>query len=323
MTRPPVTLQINLAPSDYRHARHLLPHQLAAWRGQVDEILLTIDFHRSAGRFSDRWEEGKSLIGALAAEQPGARVVEVDYRPAARQRVAADFFGGRPVPQKDFRGGPYYAYFFGLNAAAHDRVLHTDSDIFFGGGSRTWIAEAEQLFAARPEVVFAAPHPGPPAPDGILRSQDARPDSALPAAFRFDGMSTRIFYYSRSRVRELIGPLDPLPPPRWRDRIKARVESNPSADLPEHLWSGRMRRRSLTRVEFLGSAPGKWTLHPPYRSADFYSRLPELIRRIEAGELPPGQRGDHDLNATLVDWAEGVEALRTNRWWRRLRDRFR
>ena len=73
MNRPPATLQISLAPSDYRHARVLLEHQVRAWRGQVSEVLLTVDFHRSAGRFSERWAEGQDLIMPFAQSIAGAR----------------------------------------------------------------------------------------------------------------------------------------------------------------------------------------------------------------------------------------------------------
>ncbi|MEO6994264.1 MAG: capsular biosynthesis protein, partial [Lacunisphaera sp.] len=59
---PPVTLQISLAPSDHRLASATLPHQIRTWRGQVAEILLTIDLHRSAGRFADDWDEGRDKI---------------------------------------------------------------------------------------------------------------------------------------------------------------------------------------------------------------------------------------------------------------------
>lgn len=111
MNRPPITLQISLAPSDYLHACVLLPHQVRTWRGQVAEILLTIDFHRSAGRFSERWTEGGNQILPLAQSIPDARVLTVDYDPTSKARVSTEFFGGRPVPAKDFRGGPYYAYF--------------------------------------------------------------------------------------------------------------------------------------------------------------------------------------------------------------------
>jgi hypothetical protein len=317
MNPPPVTLQISLAPSDYRHARTILPHQARVWRDQVSEIVLTVDFHRSAGRFSERWAEGRDRILPLAQSISGARVLTVDYGAAARARVAAEFFGGRPVPVKDFRGGPYYAYFFGLNAAENDLVLHADSDLLFGGGSPTWTAEAVAELSGRPEILFTAPLPGPPSGDGRLRSQAALAEPGSPHAFRFDTMSTRLFLISRGRFRSTIGALRSRRPSP-RAAIKAWIERNPAEDLPEHLFTAEMRARGLVRREFLGRAPGMWSLHPPYRCAAFYEGLPELVRRVEANDVPEAQRGDHDLNGSLVDWSEAIAALAQNRWWRRL-----
>jgi hypothetical protein len=321
MTPPPVTLQISVAPSDFRHACDLLPHQFRAWAGQVAEVLITVDLHRSSGRFSARWEEGKDKIVPLAQSLPGARVVPVDYSPEAAARVSAEFFGGQPVPAKDFRGGPYYSYFFALTEARQPYVLHADSDMFFGGGSQTWMAEAIAHMEAHPEVLLSAPLPGPPTADGRLRSQQAEPEPGPARAFRFDTMSTRLFLLDRRRFRSTIGALRPHRPPAWRNTIKALVEGNPPQDLPEHLFTEDMRARGLVRREFLGTAPGMWSLHPPYRSEDFYRRLPELVRRVEAGDMPEAQTGDHDVNASLVDWSEALAALANNRWWKRLLQR--
>jgi len=318
MSAPPVTLQISLAPSDYRHAQHLLPHQVRAWRGQFAELLLTVDFHRSSGRFSERWEEGRDRLLPFAQSLPGARVVTVDYGAEAQAKVAAEFFGGRRVPAKDFRGGPYYSYFFALAEARHDYVLHADSDMFFGGGSTTWLAEATAHMAAHPAVLFTAPRSGPPPIDVIPPRPSAAPEPSAFVVQNFDTMSTRLFLLSRRHFAATIGALAPRRPPAWRDRIKARVEGNPPEDLPEHLFTSEMRARGLVRREFLGAAPGRWSLHPPYRCADFYERLPELVRRVETDDIPPAQRGDHDLNASMVDWSEALTALAHNRWWKRL-----
>ena len=318
MNSTPVTLQISLAPSDYRHACVLLPHQVRAWRGQVDEVLLTVDFHRSRGRFSARWEEGKDKIVPLAESIAGARVAIVDHGDAVMRRVSEAFFGGRRVPAKDFRGGPYYAYFFGLTEARHDYVLHADSDMFFGGGSATWLQEAVGYLEIHPDVLLAAPLPGPPAPDGRVLSPRATPETDAPHAYRFDTMTTRLFLLDRRRFRSTIGALQPRRPPALRDTIKALVEGNPPEDLPEHLFTAAMRTHGLVRREFLGAEPGMWSLHPPYRCADFYAKLPELVRRVETGDIPAAQRGDHDLNASMVDWSEALDRLAENRWWRRL-----
>lgn len=321
VTSPSVTLQINLAPGDWRHASLLLPHQMRAWQGQVTEVLLIIDLHRSSGRFAAGWEEGRDRILTLAQSVKGARVETVDYSDKARARVSSEFFGNAPVPEKDFRGGPYYAYFFGLNAASHPFVFHVDSDIFFGGGSQTWIAEATAYYSSHPDVLVSAPLPGPPSADGRLRQLHGLAETDSLHSHRFEEMSTRLFLLDRGRFRSAIGALAPTPPPSLRSRIKALVEGNPSADLPEHLFTQRMRKRRLVRRDFLGVAPGMWSLHPPYRCTDFYEKIPELIARIEAGDVPDAQRGDHDINGSLVDWSEATNRLAKNRWWRRLLSR--
>jgi hypothetical protein len=318
MSGLPITLQINLSPGDWRHARHILPHQLSAWRGQVAEVLLAVDLHRSAGRFAAGWEEGRDRILSLANSAAGARVVTIDYGEEAQARISAEFFGGARIPAKDFRGGPYFAYFFGLNAARHDLVFHVDSDILFGGGSQTWAAEAAAVMAANPRVLVGAPLPGPPAPNGKLRQLQSTPVPGVPGAHEFDYMSTRLFLLDRARFRSQIGRLVPSPPPAFRNRVKARVEGNPVADLPEHLFTSEMRARGLVRRDFLGSSPGMWSLHPPYRCTAFYDGLEQLVAKVESGEIPDGQLGDHDVNGSLVDWSEALAALKSNRWWRRL-----
>ena len=320
---PPIqaTLQISLAPSDYAHAQHLLRHQIEAWRDSFSEILLTLDTHRSKGRFSTRWEEGSKKIGPLLRSFEKARVLQVDYSAEAEARISKEFFGGRPVPRKDFRGGPYYAYFFGLEAAGNDYIFHIDSDMLFGGLSRTWLAEAIELFESNPDILVTAPLPGAPRADGKITTLESSPYNDHPGMHVLPHMSTRLFLMSRARFKQRLGKLSPRPPPVFRDRIKAIVEGNPAEDLPEHLFTSHMKKCGLLRVDFLGRSPGMWSLHPPYRSADFYARLPEIIRAVESGLVPDGQRGDHDLNSTMVDWSEPIAALRTNRWWKRLFNR--
>jgi len=313
-----VTLQVNLAPSDWRHARVILPHQIRAWQGQVSEVLLTVDLHRSAGRFAANWEEGRDRILALAHSIGGVRVESVDYGDEARQRVSAEFFGGRPVPTKDFRGGPYYSYFYGLSAARHSLVFHTDSDIMFGGGSQSWMAEAVAKLKSNPSILVAAPHPGPPRADGRLTQLVSSPEKGLQNVHLMESMSTRIFMMDRAHFKSTIGALVPMPPPSFRSRIKALVERNPVADLPEHLFTRQMGAKGLLRCDFLGADPGMWTLHPPYRGADFFEKLPLLVSAVESGNVPDAQRGDHDVNDSMVDWSEARAALSRNRWWRRL-----
>ena len=292
------TLQINLAPTDLPHLIHILPHQCRQFEAQVDEILLTLDLHQSRGRFGAAWKERFpgfiDFVEKQSVVHPKMRIHEVDYSSSTVAAVSERFFGGELIPPKDWNGGPFYSYFSGLANARHDHILHMDSDMMFGGGSQTWVAEAKELMEGRPEVMACNPHPGPPTPDGRLRSQSLTPEHHTSIAFRADGISTRVAFLDRRRLIAHLAPLPLLQPPIFR-RWQARLEGNFPYMLPEAILSFSMRRVGFLRIDFLGQEPGLWSIHPPYRNPVFYERLPLLIEDIEQGELPDGQLGHHDM----------------------------
>jgi hypothetical protein len=305
-----VTLQINIAPPDLPHAVHVLPHQLRVFAGQVDEVILTLDTVRPAGgRFAAEWEdrvEGmERLLDDLTGQYAHAAVSAVDASAGAVRAVGDFFFGVDRLPLKDSRGGPLYSYFHGLHSARNDIVLHMDSDMMFGGGSQSWVKEALALIGQRDEVLFAGPLPGPPRADGRLMQQPHA--CALPGqahAFRFPTVSTRVFLLDRTRLLRHAGPLPLRPPLLLRSRVKARLKGNPSVAMPEQILSAALERHGLFRVDFLGRAPGMWSVHPPFRSAAFYRELPRLIARIEEGEVPDEQRGQYDIVDALFDFSD-------------------
>jgi hypothetical protein len=320
-----VTLQISLAPTDLPHAVHILPHQLQQWAGQVDEVLLVLDTHQSRGRFAEGWEERlpkmRLLIDQCCATYPNTYVREVDYSPEVMAKVGSLFFDQPSVPTKDFRGGPFYSYFFGLYAAKHNYVFHLDSDLIFGGGSKTWITEAVKLLADKNDILTCSPLPGPPTSDGQLKTQTAELEPYTSLAFRFASLSSRLFLLDRERFISKIQRLR-LNPPALSNILKAWVEGNPPYEIPEILFTQAMLEHRLYRVDFLGQEPGMWSIHPPYRSETFYQKLPEIIQLIEAGNVPEGQRGDYDLNDCLIDWSDVRMALEKKYWFRRLIKKF-
>lgn len=307
-----VTLQINLAPTDLPHARYILPHQLRQWAGQVDEVLLVVDLHQSRGRFAEGWKERlpglRLLIDECCTQYAHAHARDVDYSDEIAARLGALFFGGKSVPVKDWNGGPFYSYFFGLYAAKYDYVFHMDSDMMYGGGSSTWITEAVQLLTERADVLLCSPLPGPPTADGSLRSQTLEPEAYPPLAFRDSRLSTRHFLFDRNRFYARIKHLPLTPAPSFR-AWQALIERNPPYDLPEVIFSRAMSEHGLLRMQFLGNDPGMWSLHPLYRPQTFYDRLPTLIQQIEAGAIPEAQRGCHDLNESMIDGADSKNPL--------------
>jgi hypothetical protein len=263
----------------------------------------------------------QELIRNQCDKYEKARGLQVDYSSHVQSNIGKTYFGGSTVPAKDFRGGPFYTYFFGLHAAQYPRVLHLDSDMMFGGGSQQWIAEAMRLMDDHPDVLTCSPLPGPPTRDGQLRSQQAERFSHTSLAFRFDTLSTRLFLLDKYRLKKRVGEL-PLRRPSLRNRVKAFVEGNPPYELPEVILSEAMQRHTLWRVDVLGTSPGMWSLHPPYRNDVFYRKLPELVRRVERGNVPQAQLGRYDVHDSMVDWSSARAALKQNRWWKRLAEKY-
>jgi len=237
--------------------------------------------------------------------------VETDYSKATASALADTYFGGHPLPAKDWMGAPIYAYIYGLHATRTRYVLHTDSDMLFGGSSQTWIAEAIQMLQRNPEVIACNPLPGPPTVDGQLRSQSLERDASDPFTYRSRGVSTRLFLLDRERLHERI-PVIPLIQPSLMRRAQAWVEGNPPYVPLEDMLSRAMQESGSVRIDFLGAAPGMWSLHPVWRSPLFYERLPDLIRQIEDDDIPDGQRGYHDLNSAMMDWTGAAPSR-----WRR------
>ena len=297
-----MTLQISLAPSDLDHVSEVLPHQLRVWSGQVDEILCVLDLKRSWGRFQGRGGEHalRDAVESACADYSHARSVVVDYGRRKRDHLGEAFFGGSSIPAKDFRGGPFYSYFFALDAASHDFVFHTDSDMLFGGGSQSWIADGIRLLNELPDVLICSPLPGPPTADGRLRQQSGTIEPMGFPAVSFDHVTTRVFFLNR---RSLLA-LAPLPLRKKfhgrRNRLRAFVGRRSVYDLPERLLSDVMQRHGLKRLNFLGPSPGMWSLHPEDRSPRLLRQLPELVRRVETDDVTEEQRGYYDVQESML-----------------------
>ena len=258
-------------------------------------------------------------MNALLAEQSSkntkVRIVTVDYSQEIVNQVGDFFFGCDFVPKKDYRGGPFYAYFYGLFNCRNDYVLHLDSDMFLGGRSPSWLNEAVKLLSSNKCLLTCSPLPGPPHPQDLIVGQPTAVRVAGPYKFMFNDMSTRIFFINKDifNFQKLT-----LRHPRWGKRFKALLQGNDSYDLPERLISSFMRSKGLGRVDFLGEGKGMWSLHPPYRTLSFYSLIPAILEKIKCEDLPSSQYGFYDIVDELCDWREAREKIKSNSWWKKI-----
>lgn len=314
-TNNKVSLQINLSPSDYPSAQFILPHQLKTLAPQVDEIILVIESKPSKGRFAIGWDENKEKLTALLLKMKtifSLRIIAVDYSKEVKKKIASYFLSSIVIPEKDFRGGPFYSYFYGIYHCKNDLVLHVDADIFFGGGSLSWVSEACNLFDQFPNLFSASPLPGPPEKEESLYGQTIiHKFLDQPHKFQLVGFSTRIFMAKKSMLEKF---KLTLKKPELKNQIRALIKGNANADLPELLIANFIKRNQLMRIDFLGKENGLWSLHPPYRTKKFYEEIPLLINKIEKNNLPTSQYGFYDIVDELIDWTEAKEALKKKKW---------
>jgi hypothetical protein len=318
-----VTLQVNVAPSDLPHATSTLSHQLRRWRDQVDEVVYTLDLRKSPGPRGAHFDEYRTemvrIINELARGRPHQRVVEVDYRDPAVERVGRQFFGGATPPAKDCFGAPFYAYFYGLASVQTRYVLHMDCDILFGGGSSRWLDEAIELLDSRAEVLFVSPLAGPPTATGKIpwrmRRAQGRTQAfgSVPALedeatrrYRLRHVSSRVFFADLHRLSRAT-PLRVMDAPPWS--FGSDLATTPY--LPaETVLSRAMHEGQWLRLDHLGTQPGMWFLHPGQRGEAFRRNLPNLIVAIERGIVPRRQEGSFELRD---DWLDAVGPARFER----------
>jgi hypothetical protein len=301
------SLQINFAPPDALYAETVLPHQLRVWADQVSEIVFTLDLQRSrSAQFGTDWDDHveaiQKILKRACERHPHARIGEVDYSPKARGAVADAFFGGREAPLKDFRGGPYYSYFYGLLDCSNPVVLHFDADMMFGGMSASWLDEAVALLASDEDALIINPQPGPPSPDGtMVESERYSPRRVQPGVYAFDYVSTRIFVVDLERLRARLGPLPTDRIGGLRMRLGALRARRTTHDLPENVLSRAMAGVGMQRLDMLGAPPGMWAIHPVTRDQAYYRSLARLVERTERGEVTPEQLGRYNVHQSMLE----------------------
>lgn len=313
-----VSLKISISPRDFRFIKYLLPHQLKVWNAQVDEILIVFDHHGyDSEAYTHLILQINSLIDELKLQYEKLRLLLVDYSEKAKKEISSAYFNNKKVPEKTHRYGPYYAYFYGFYHARHEYVFNLDSDMFFGGHNPNWIREAVELLKQDQEVVTCSPLPGPPTASGKLTTQAGQIDNSRLRKVYFDSFSTRIFLIHKASFVQHFCPL-PIKFTGGISLLRAILRGKPIYALPEDVLSDIMRARHLKRVDFLGTGEGIWSLHPPFRNESFFEKLPELVSRIENNDIPEEQRGDYDINDSMVNWDDAWEELRNASLKRRM-----
>ena len=163
------------------------------------------------------------------------------------------------------------------------------------------LCEAVAILQERPDLLACNPLPGPPRADGRLLSQKKPPltDPRGPGYYRFTTLSSRVFLLDRRHLATRLGGLRRVWAP-FKAAVSAMLAGRVPYDGVEGAISKAMRRRGVFRLDFLGSGPGMWSVHPLHRTPAYVRSVPEVIRMVEAEDIPEAQRGEYDLTPAFL-----------------------
>lgn len=287
---------------------HTIPHLVRSCNFPFYKKLLVVDTAPLTGDKVNRpgigtMEQLRENCAKLISDGVVDGTIDMDYSPEYKNRIYQKHFGtDRVRPTHNFKGYPILGSIYAIEEVPGNYILHFDSDMLIHQQpGYSWIQAGIDLLAQRDDVMFARPLSGSPTRDGSLFQKvdySTDPDGF----YRFKFFGSRVFLLQREKFDRLL----PLPI-LWRGYKNAWMASLPVPLLNEiHTYLGRgtldswevMISRQLEATQYVRATIADtraWTIHPIDRGPRFINNLPEIIRRVEAGDTPPEQAGHYDL----------------------------
>ena len=141
----------------------------------------------------------------------------------------------------------------------------------------------------------AAPHPGPPAPDGGIYQRPSAKWNHDDGFLAFKTWTGRRYLIDTERFQEFL-PIRLTHCP-WKKRLRRWLRGKGTANTWESHIKTALAESRYYRADL--DTPHAWTLHCKSRGKPFEDALPQIIERIERGEFPAQQAGHYNLKLDL------------------------
>ena len=290
----PCTMQIPVTDRDYEGARHIIPHQMRVLGKYLPDVLISVN--RFDKPTNPKLLDG--LIAQIASEYSNVRIEEVDYSQSARNWVSENFFGGQDYPMFDFKGSPIHAFIEPFRKSRYNYFFRLESDMMLGG-SGPWLNEAIEILKSDAKIAAINPIAGP-SDHSPYHSQGVPYEVPNGEGFKVSTFTTRTLLVDLNAFISTMNPLHEIKPERLVDRIFTRVAGYPMVAHLEILFQHKMLSAECYRVD-AGGSTNLWTLHPCFKTKQFYKSLPTIINRVESGNLPQDQYRQYDLQQSVFN----------------------
>jgi hypothetical protein len=295
-----ISLQINVSAADLRICRQMLERQISFWYEELDEVVISVESKKSFGKFAVDFDKNKSdlltLIDQYIRRYPKVRYHFIDYSPERQTVLSRRFFKGDWMPLKDYRGCAFYSYIDGLARCKNKYIVHLDSDMLIGGTPNTWLQDAVELLNSDEKYLLVNPLAGPPSADFDIKQKYLKKIGKY--SFLFDKMSTRVFVIDMEKLALHGLPLKRVPFSPSNVKWSIKNNFNWGYMALEDLFSVMMRKNGLLRVDTLGKngARSAFSIHPVNKPEQYINAIPELLKRIDADDIPDAQRGNYNVH---------------------------
>jgi len=276
------SLSMLAGPADRKIVRMMLNHARKASNFQFSEIVLVIDTLPSP-RFPQGAAETKALKQTATDMLSDGEVNRIILTSESAGDIEPAHYGRHLLRKRDFRGIPLLGWILAFEASDSEFMCHFDSDILmYSDPSYSWVADAIAHIRSDANIMFVAPHAGPPSGDSNTT--------------RSKTVSSRRFVIDRSRFRKLL----PLRPHHssWKRHLLMKF-GGPSSYWPWEFQVQKAVDQSPYSNIWLGDNRA-WFIHSPDHSEIWHTHLPDIVSACRRGCFPPGQRGNHELD--LPKW---------------------
>ncbi len=313
------TLQINLSAGDAAYADRTVPRLVQAHPGVARRIavvdccrpqrtrIFAPDLRLPEPGYGQRLARIRELATGFQQQGLFDEIVWLEPGSPRFARLAARYVRPWMTETHDYGGCAFMGYWAAIDAPATRFVLHYDADMcLYQENGFDWAAAALRVWADYPQVVAATPRISPP---GFARTPDedapslheGRPAERVRDGWLNDWFSTRCFLFDRERLAPH------LPLVRGLRTLESRLRRALDRGYPvgpETLLHYVLGPRGQRRLNL--SDPRAWLLHPNSKPPAYLALLPGILAAVQAGRVPPAQRGHSDLE--LGAWSEFLAA---------------
>lgn len=287
-----LTVQINCTYNEIDMIKYTLPHHIRLFYDYSDSMIISIDnyFNKNQQKYKNIFIESiKKIIYKLDKID----IQEISYDKNSFIEVENFFSSNYNLPLHDYRGRPIYAYLYCILKSPSNYIFHLDSDMLFGGQAINWFEDAITIMKNNPNIITCSPLAGAPTTTGNINQNYLKKFNYNNInGFLFNHFSSRVFLIDKN---SLFRKLTFIKTSNLKKYFIALYKGHKPFLPLEDIISNYLKKELKYRLDFLGSSPGLYSIHPIIRGNLFINQLPKIIEFIENNNIKESFRGEYNL----------------------------